>query len=48
MGVVTIYGRMAVLEALADDAWRSTLVLLARSARGDTVDDIVRLAAEPG
>jgi 23S rRNA (guanosine2251-2'-O)-methyltransferase len=48
MGVVAIYGRMAVLEALADDATAVSLVLLARTARGDTVDDIVRLAGERG
>ena len=46
MGVVTVYGRMAVLEALA--AGGVELVLVARNARGDTVDDIVRLAAERG
>jgi 23S rRNA (guanosine2251-2'-O)-methyltransferase len=48
VGVVAIYGRMAVLEALADDATAVSLVLLARTARGDTVDDIVRLAGERG
>jgi 23S rRNA (guanosine2251-2'-O)-methyltransferase len=37
---------MAVLEALA--VGEVELVLLARNARGDTVDDIVRLAAERG
>jgi 23S rRNA (guanosine2251-2'-O)-methyltransferase len=46
VGVVTVYGRMAVLEAL--EAGGVELVLLARTARGDTVDDIVRLAAERG
>jgi 23S rRNA (guanosine2251-2'-O)-methyltransferase len=39
---------MAVLEALADDATEVSLVLLARSARGDTVEDIVRVAAARG
>src|SRR5437899_8499677 len=37
---------MAVLEAL--EAGGVELVLLARTARGDTVDDIVRSAAERG
>jgi 23S rRNA (guanosine2251-2'-O)-methyltransferase len=46
VGVVTVYGRMPVLEALASGGVE--LVLLARTARGDTVDDIVRLAAEQG
>jgi 23S rRNA (guanosine2251-2'-O)-methyltransferase len=46
VGVVTVYGRMAVLEAL--EAGGVELVLLARNARGDTVDDIVRLAGERG
>lgn len=45
-GVVTIYGRMPVREALADPATTVSLVLLSRTARGDTVDDIVRLAGE--
>ena len=45
MGTVAIYGRMAVLEALADPATTVSLVLLARTARGDTVDEIVQLAA---
>jgi 23S rRNA (guanosine2251-2'-O)-methyltransferase len=47
-GVVRVYGRMPVLEALADPAVTVELVLLARTARGDTVDDIVRLAGERG
>jgi 23S rRNA (guanosine2251-2'-O)-methyltransferase len=46
VGVVTVYGRMAVLEAL--EAGGVELVLLARNARGDTVDAIVRLAGEQG
>jgi len=46
VGVVTVYGRMAVLEALA--AGGVELVLVARTARGDTIDDIVRSAAERG
>jgi 23S rRNA (guanosine2251-2'-O)-methyltransferase len=47
-GVVRVYGRMPVLEALADPAVTVELVLLARTARGDTVDDIVRLARDRG
>jgi 23S rRNA (guanosine2251-2'-O)-methyltransferase len=39
---------MPVAEALADPSVRVGLVLLARNARGDTVDDIVRLARERG
>ena len=46
MGVITVYGRMPVLEAL--DVADVSLVLLARTARGDSVDDIVRLAGERG
>jgi 23S rRNA (guanosine2251-2'-O)-methyltransferase len=46
--IVAVYGRMPVLEALADSATTVELVLLARTARGDTVDDIVRLAGERG
>jgi 23S rRNA (guanosine2251-2'-O)-methyltransferase len=45
-GVVTVYGRMPVLEALASQPVE--LVLLARSARGDTVDEIVALAKQRG
>jgi 23S rRNA (guanosine2251-2'-O)-methyltransferase len=44
--VLTVYGRMPVLEALSDPSTRVSLVLVARTARGDTVDLIVRLAAE--
>jgi 23S rRNA (guanosine2251-2'-O)-methyltransferase len=46
--VISIYGRMPVVEALADPSVRVSLVLVARNARGDTVDDIVRLAGERG
>ena len=46
--VVAVYGRMPVLEALTDPATPVELVLLARTARGDTVDDIVRLAGARG
>jgi 23S rRNA (guanosine2251-2'-O)-methyltransferase len=45
-GVVTVYGRMPVLEALASQPVE--LVLLARTARGDTVDEIVALARQRG
>lgn len=45
---LTIYGRMPVLEALLDDAVRVDKVLLARSARGESVDDIVRAASARG
>lgn len=43
---MTVYGRMPVLEALRDPGTPVTAVWLARTARGDTVDDIVRLARE--
>jgi 23S rRNA (guanosine2251-2'-O)-methyltransferase len=46
--VVTVYGRMPVLEALADPATAVELVLVARSARGDTIDEIVTLARGRG
>lgn len=46
--VVTVYGRMPVLEALTDGATPVELVLVARTARGDTVDEIVRLAGRRG
>jgi 23S rRNA (guanosine2251-2'-O)-methyltransferase len=46
--MLPIYGRIPVVEALSDPAVRVELVLLARTARGDTVDDIVRLAGERG
>jgi 23S rRNA (guanosine2251-2'-O)-methyltransferase len=41
---ITVYGRMPVLEALLDEGVRVEKVLLARSARGDSVDDIVEAA----
>jgi 23S rRNA (guanosine2251-2'-O)-methyltransferase len=41
---VTIYGRMPVLEALLDETLPVDKVVLARSAQGDSVDDIVRAA----
>ena len=46
--MVPIYGRMPVVEALADPSVRVSLVLLARTARGDTVEEIVRRAGERG
>lgn len=45
---MVVYGRMPVLEALADPAIDVSLVLLARTARGDTVDEIVELARSRG
>jgi len=45
---VTIYGRMPVLEALRDEAVPVTKVLLARTAKGDSVDDIVAAATARG
>lgn len=45
---VTLYGRMPVLEALQDDRVVVDRVLVARSAHGDSVDDIVRAAADRG
>jgi 23S rRNA (guanosine2251-2'-O)-methyltransferase len=44
--VVRVYGRMPVLEALASQPVE--LVLLSRTARGDTVDEIVARARERG
>src|SRR3954470_3090161 len=46
--MLVVYGRMPVVEALSDPSVRVSLVLLARTARGDSVDDIVRLAGERG
>ena len=45
---VTVYGRMPVLEALRDPAVRVEKVLLARTARGDSVDEIVAAAQQRG
>jgi 23S rRNA (guanosine2251-2'-O)-methyltransferase len=45
---VTIYGRMPVLEALLDPAIRVDKVLLARTARGDSVDEIIEAARARG
>lgn len=46
--VVTVFGRMPVLEALADDRVAVRRVLLARTARGDSVDEILAEAARRG
>ena len=45
---LTVYGRMPVLEALLDEAVVVEKVLLARSARGDSVDEIVAAASRRG
>ena len=45
---VTVYGRLAVLEALADERVGVAQVLLARTARGEGVDAIVAAAARRG
>jgi 23S rRNA (guanosine2251-2'-O)-methyltransferase len=45
---VTVFGRMPVLEALADDRVGVRRVLLARTARGDSVDEILAAAARRG
>jgi 23S rRNA (guanosine2251-2'-O)-methyltransferase len=45
---VTIYGRMPVLEALLDDGITVDRLLVARSARGDSVDEILEAARRRG
>ena len=45
---VTVYGRMPVLEALLDDTLVVDKVVLARSARGPSVDDLVAAARRRG
>lgn len=45
---VTIYGRMPVLEALLDEAVPVDRLLVARSARGDSVDEILEAARRRG
>ncbi|MEN3272723.1 MAG: rRNA (guanosine2251-2-O)-methyltransferase [Actinomycetota bacterium] len=45
---IVVYGRMPVLEALLDEEVRVEKVLLARSARGDSVDEIVDAAKRRG
>jgi 23S rRNA (guanosine2251-2'-O)-methyltransferase len=46
--VVTVFGRMPVLEALDDERVAVRRVLVARTARGDSVDDILAAAARRG
>jgi 23S rRNA (guanosine2251-2'-O)-methyltransferase len=45
---VTVYGRMPVLEALRDGTLEIDKVVLARSAHGPSVDDIVEAARRRG
>ena len=45
---ITVYGRNPVLEALGDERITFDKVLLARNATGDSVDEIVRIAAQRG
>ena len=45
---LTIYGRMPVLEALRDPSVAVERVLVARTARGDTVDELLTAARERG
>jgi len=45
---VTVYGRMPVLEALQDETLLVDKVVLARSAHGPSVDDIVRAVQRRG
>jgi 23S rRNA (guanosine2251-2'-O)-methyltransferase len=47
-GSLVVYGRIPVLEALADDALVVEQVLVSRRAKGDHVDDIVRAAGRRG
>jgi 23S rRNA (guanosine2251-2'-O)-methyltransferase len=42
--MITVYGRMPVLEAVLDPNAAVHHVLVARSARGDAIDEIVRAA----
>ena len=46
--LLTIYGRMPVLEALETDGVEVSAVFLARSARGDSVDEILEIASARG
>ncbi len=46
--MITIYGRMPVLEALLDPRAAIARVVVARRAQGDAVDRIVAAAAERG
>jgi 23S rRNA (guanosine2251-2'-O)-methyltransferase len=45
---LAVYGRIPVLEALADSQLEVEQVLVSRRARGDHVDEIVRAAAARG
>jgi 23S rRNA (guanosine2251-2'-O)-methyltransferase len=45
---ITVYGRMPVLEALRDSRLAVDKVLLARTARGESVDEIVAAARQRG
>jgi 23S rRNA (guanosine2251-2'-O)-methyltransferase len=45
---VTVYGRMPVLEALLDEGITVDRLLVARSARGDSVDEILDAARRRG
>lgn len=45
---ITVYGRKPVLEALLDRSLRIDKLLLARGARGDVVQDILRAAKKRG
>ena len=47
-GFVTVFGRMPVLEALRDPTVTVDRVLVARTARGESVDDIVAAARARG
>lgn len=46
--LLTIYGRMPVLEALLDEAVPVAKVLLARTAKGEVVEEIVAAARRRG
>ena len=45
---ITVHGRLAVLEALADEAVTVTQVLLARTLRGPAADEVLTAAARRG
>lgn len=45
---MTVYGRMPVLEALLDESLAVDKVVLARSAHGPSVDDVVEAARRRG
>ena len=48
MAELTVYGRMPVLEALSDERVRVERVLVARTARGESVDEILAAARRRG